>query len=253
MDASTDSPETADLPPPDRVRPAGGETPPVSLVLTLFDEEENVGGVVRDLLDTFRRAAVPLSLILVDNGSRDGTRAIVKRLEEGEPEVQGIYLDDNAGYGGGILAGMNAATDDVLGYMWGDDQVAAEDVIRVYRRLVADKLDVAKARRVRRDDGWKRLIVTKVYNTVTLWWFHIPSIDANGCPKFFTRDAWTRLRASRSDWFLDPEIMIGVADLVMKLGEVDVVARARVKGHSKVKASTVVEFAINLTRARLNL
>jgi glycosyltransferase involved in cell wall biosynthesis len=245
------SPE--DLPPPDRIRPAGSETPPVSLVLTLYDEEDNVAAVAEDLLATFRRADTPLTLILVDNGSRDGTRAIVQELEASEPEIRGVYLDSNAGYGGGILAGMNAATDDILGYMWGDDQVAAEDVIRVYRRLVADQLDIAKARRVQRDDGWKRFLVTKVYNTVTLWWFHIPSIDANGCPKFFTRDAWNRLRPSRTDWFLDPEIMIGVADLVMNLGEVDVVARARTKGKSKVKASTVVEFAINLTRARLNL
>ena len=116
--------------PPDRTRPTGSETPPLSLTIPLYDEEGNVARVVQALLDTFRKAEVPLTLILVDNGSRDGTRAIVQRLEREEPEVRGVYLDKNQGYGGGILAGMETAESPLLGYMWGDGQVGADDVIR---------------------------------------------------------------------------------------------------------------------------
>ncbi len=237
--------------PPDRTRPTGSETPPLSLTIPLYDEEGNVARVVQALLDTFRKAEVPLTLILVDNGSRDGTRAIVQRLEREEPEVRGVYLDKNQGYGGGILAGMETAESPLLGYMWGDGQVGADDVIRVYRRLVSDDVDVAKARRVQRMDGWQRAIVTRVYNTSALWLFHVTSTDANGCPKIFTRDAWERLGPPiSSDWFLDPEIMIGVAEQVMKLAEVDVVARARDFGVSKVGMGTVLEFAVNMMRRR---
>lgn len=224
--------------------------PPVALVVPLYDEEGNVERVARDLLTVFRRARVPLTLLLVDNGSRDGTRVIVQRLEADEPEVEGVYLDRNAGYGGGILAGMDRATTPIVGYLWGDGQVAAEDVLRVYRRLLVDRADLAKARRVQRRDGWRRALVTRVYNTVTLWWFHIPSSDTNGCPKLFRRAAWESLRPASSDWFLDPEIMIAAARQNMALAEVDVVARARDSGASKVGLGTVVEFALNLTRER---
>ena len=237
----------------ERILTRGAEARSVAITLPLYDEEGNVGPVVRDLVGTFATAGVALTVLLVDNGSHDGTRAEIEALAAAHPEVQGVYLDANQGYGGGILAGMAQAPPEaeVVGYMWGDGQVAAEDVIRVYRRLVAEDADLAKARRVERRDGWRRTVVTRVYNTVTLWWFHITSNDANGCPKLFTRDAWAALAPGSTDWFLDPEIMIGVARRGMKLAEVDVVARARDFGASKVGTSTVLEFVVNLTRARL--
>ena len=231
--------------------PADVPDPTLALTIPLYDEEGNVEAVARGLLEAFRTAGVPLTLQLVDNGSSDGTRAIVQRLETEEPEVRGIYLDRNAGYGGGILAGMNAADADVVGYMWGDDQVAAEDVVRVYRRLIVDGADVAKARRVQRIDGWQRAVVTRVYNTATLWLFHITSTDTNGCPKMFRRATWQQLGPRSSDWFLDPEIMIAAARTGLKLAEVDVLARPRTKGVSKVGTGTVLEFLVNLTRAKL--
>ena len=224
--------------------------PSLALAIPLYDEEGNVERVTRELLGTFRTAGVPLTLLLVDNGSRDGTRTLVQRLERDEPEVQGVYLDKNAGYGGGILAGMAEADADIVGYMWGDAQVAADDVIRIYRRLVVDDADLSKARRVQRSDGWQRTIVTRVYNTVTLWLFHVTSSDANGCPKMFRKGAWEQLSPQSTDWFLDPEIMIGAARLGLKKSEVDVLARPRTAGKSKVGTSTVVEFLVNLTREK---
>jgi glycosyltransferase involved in cell wall biosynthesis len=236
---------------PEKNRPTGSERPALSLTIPLYDEEGNVERVVEALLEVFRTAEIPFTLILVDNGSSDGTRAIVQQLERGEAEVRGLYLDKNQGYGGGILAGMAVSDTPVLGYLWGDGQVGAEDVLRVYRRLVADNVDISKARRVQRMDGWQRTLVSRVYNTAALWLFHVTSTDANGCPKIFTREAWEQLGPpTSSDWFLDPEIMIGVAEEVMKLAEVDVVARARDFGVSKVGVRTIIEFAFNMLRRR---
>ena len=236
---------------PDRVVPEADDRPPLTLTVPLFDEEGNVERVTQSLLDTFRRAEVPLTLILVDNGSRDRTREIVQRLEASEAEVRGLYLDENQGYGGGILSGMAEAETELIGYMWGDDQVAATDVIRVYRRLVADNADIAKVRRIQRMDGWRRDLISSVYNTATLWLFHVTSSDTNGCPKIFRRDAWNKLAPQQRDWFLDPEIMIGVAEVGLKLAEVDVQAQARDFGVSKVGFGTVIEFSINLLKRRL--
>jgi glycosyltransferase involved in cell wall biosynthesis len=223
----------------------------LSIAIPLYDEEGNVEHVARELLAVFRRGGVPLRLVLVDNGSRDGTRAQIEALEAKEPEVVGVYLGRNQGYGGGILAGIERCDSDLLGYMWGDGQVAAEDVLRVYRRLVHEGADLAKARRIARDDGPTRAIVTRIYNTANLWLFHIPSTDANGCPKLLRRSAWDRLAPRSKDWFLDPEIMLGAVESGMKIAEVDVRAGARHSGHSKVKGATVFEFAVHMLRRRL--
>ncbi len=224
--------------------------PALTLVVPLLDEEGNVEAVAEDLLYAFRTADIPLTLLLVDNGSKDGTRAKVQALEAKHDDVRGLYLDKNAGYGGGIQAGMAEADTPLLGWMWGDAQIEAGDVVRVYRRLLTDKADLSKARRVQRVDGWQRSVVTRVYNLATLWLFHVPSVDTNGCPKIFTRAAWEELAPKSTDWFLDPEVMIGYGRKGMKLAEVDVLAKPRTKGVSKVGTGTVAEFVVNLLRAR---
>jgi glycosyltransferase involved in cell wall biosynthesis len=224
--------------------------PALTLVLPLLDEEGNIESVADDLLYAFRTADISLTLILVDNGSKDGTRAKVEQLAAKHDSVRGLYLDKNAGYGGGIQAGMAEADTPLLGWMWGDAQIEAGDVVRVYRRLITDKADLSKARRVQRVDGWQRSVVTRVYNLATLWLFHVSSVDTNGCPKIFTRAAWEELAPKSKDWFLDPEVMIGYGRKGMKLAEVDVLAKPRTKGVSKVGTGTVAEFVVNLLRAR---
>jgi glycosyltransferase involved in cell wall biosynthesis len=224
--------------------------PALTLVLPLLDEEGNIESVADDLLYAFRTADISLTLILVDNGSKDGTRAKVEQLAAKHDSIRGLYLDKNAGYGGGIQAGMAEADTPLLGWMWGDAQIEAGDVVRVYRRLITDKADLSKARRVQRVDGWQRSVVTRVYNLATLWLFHVSSVDTNGCPKIFTRAAWEELAPKSKDWFLDPEVMIGYGRKGMKLTEVDVLAKPRTKGVSKVGTGTVAEFVVNLLRAR---
>ncbi len=228
------------------------DVPLLSLSIPLYDEEGNVASVTADILGVFRKAEVPLQLVLVDNGSHDSTRSVVQQLEADNYEVLGVYLASNQGYGGGILAGIAQASPEaeVLGYMWGDGQIEGSDVIRVYRRLVSEKVDVAKARRVERIDGWQRALISRCYNTLTLWLFHITSPDTNGCPKMFTKDCWERLSPKSTDWFLDAEVMIGVAEQGLRHAEVDVVGKARHSGQSKVGTGTVLEFCVNLLRTR---
>ncbi|MBN95472.1 MAG: hypothetical protein CL928_15635, partial [Deltaproteobacteria bacterium] len=236
-----------------RPGPEGGECPSLGLCIPLYNEEGNVEAVARDLLGAFRQASVPLQLVLVDNGSTDDTRKLIGTLAASEPEISGVFLERNRGYGGGILAGMARLGGDreVVGYMWGDGQIGGSDVIRVYRRLVAEKADLAKARRVERVDGWRRAAVSRVYNAMTLWLFHVTSPDTNGCPKLFSRTTWKQLAPHSEDWFLDPEIMIAVASRGLKLAEVDVVARPRTAGVSKVGTGTVLEFCKNIVKVRV--
>jgi glycosyltransferase involved in cell wall biosynthesis len=228
------------------------ESPLLSLAIPLYDEEGNVRSVTADILAVFRNAGVPLQLILVDNGSHDSTRTVVEELEANNAEVYGVYLDQNQGYGGGILAGIAEATPEaeMLGYMWGDGQIEGSDVVRVYRRMVSEQVDLAKARRVERIDGWRRALISRCYNTLTLWLFHITSPDTNGCPKIFTRESWELLNPKSTDWFLDAELMIGVAQKDLRHAEVDVIGKARHSGQSKVGTGTVFEFCINLMRTR---
>ena len=197
-----------------------------------------------DLVETLRAAHIQHTLVLVDNGSTDDTGPRVNGLCA-RYGLRALHLEVNAGYGGGILAGMRQLRTDLVGWTWGDGQVAPEVVVSAYERLVAEGLDLCKARRVERQDGLQRLVVTKTYNTV-MKAFGVHTSDVNGCPKLFRRDAWEALDARSLDWFLDPEVVMKAREQGLRIGEVDAVMRPRAGGASKVKGDTVVQFARHL-------
>ncbi len=225
--------------------------PALSLVIPLFDEEAGVRGVVRSLVGTLDEAGIAFQLVLVDNGSRDGTLGVIQEIARGDPRVEVLHLPSNGGYGGGILAGLRVSRAPVLGYLWGDDQVGHHVVPDLLRRITEQGADLAKARRVIRLDGRHRRALTRVYHTVFPLFFRLPSRDIHGCPKLFTREAFERIAPVSRDWFLDAEVMIRATELGLRISELDVVAYPRATGESHVRWGTVLEFGINLVRFKL--
>jgi len=220
--------------------------PALGLALPLFNEEAVCETVVRDLSQALVDARVPHTLVLVNNGSQDGTGGVVNRLCGQLPNLRAVHLEVNAGYGGGILAGVNQLETPIVGWYWGDGQVGPEVAVACYRLLVAEGLDLVKARRVERQDGSQRLVVSRVYNGLMRAAFSAGTDDVNGCPKLLTRSAWQRLSPRSLDWFLDPEVWLTARELELSTGEVDAVMRPRAGGASKVRGDTLVQFLKHL-------
>lgn len=220
--------------------------PALGLAVPLFDEEACCEEVARDLLGALEAANIPHTLALVNNGSRDGTPAILNRLAVEFDAVLAVHLSENAGYGGGILAGLHRLQTPVVGWCWGDGQVEPAIVVEAFLMLVDQRLDLVKARRTVREDGMQRRIVTRVYNTTMQAAFGLDTSDVNGCPKLMTQRAFDRLQLRSLDWFLDPECLLKASESGLSIGEVDAVMRARSGGASKVRGETITEFLRHL-------
>ena len=96
----------------------------LGLAIPFFNEEAVCEPVVRALSVALIGARIPHTMALVDNGSTDGTARILNRLAVELPNLRVMHLEVNAGYGGGILAGMRQLETPVVGWCWGDGQVA---------------------------------------------------------------------------------------------------------------------------------
>jgi glycosyltransferase involved in cell wall biosynthesis len=233
--------------------PAASTTPAaVSLVMPCYNEEACLRATAGELLDVFERADVPLELVLVDNGSRDSTGAIIDQLiAEGHPVVK-VTVNVNQGYGNGVLEGLKACSAPMVGYLCADGQVAAEEAVLTYQQARAASGPVlAKVRRRFRRDSWRRKMVSVFYNVgmqFLFGWLH--SIDLNASPKVFPRAALASLHLESKDWFLDPELMLKAKPLGLKILERDVEGLPRAGGKSNVRYSTCLQFAKNILRYR---
>jgi glycosyltransferase involved in cell wall biosynthesis len=226
--------------------------PEISLVIPCYNEAESIRNTVTRLVEAFGARRVRLELVLVDNGSTDDTGAIIDKLvAEGMPAVRET-VEDNQGYGYGVLRGLERCRGRFVGVLGADGQVDALDVARLYdvaARARTPKL--VKVRRRFRMDGFTRKVVSIAYNVLAnLAYGGLRSIDINGTPKIFPRAYLSRMRLESRDWFLDPEIMIKAKRLGLDVFEMNVLAHMREGGSSNVRMGTCWEFVKNLLRWR---
>jgi polyisoprenyl-phosphate glycosyltransferase len=103
----------------------------LSLVLPCFNEGPNLPRLIEDYRAAFRNTD-GVEIILVDNGSTDDTRQVVEALRR-DLLFQVVRLEKNAGYGGGIWAGLRSARGEAVGWSHADHQCPAEDVLRAFQ------------------------------------------------------------------------------------------------------------------------
>jgi glycosyltransferase involved in cell wall biosynthesis len=223
----------------------------LGLVIPLLDEVELAGDVAQGIHSVLQSAKIDHTLVLVDNGSTDGTGALIDALAEQLPVIP-VHLQDNAGYGGGILAGLKALQADppqIVGWCWGDGQIRPDVLPPLYRACIKGA-PMAKVVRTERLDGLLRRVVTTGYSRVMLA-IGASHPDVNGCPKLFRQEALAALAPRSTDWFLDAEVVLGALSQDWEIATHPAAMAPRAAGRSKVGAATVLEFAWNLARWRL--
>ncbi|MBO87374.1 MAG: hypothetical protein CL927_18655 [Deltaproteobacteria bacterium] len=219
----------------------------VALSVPLFNEAAVVDDVVRTYAAALTATGLDWSLVLVNNGSHDDTGARVDQWAE-QPGVEALHLNENAGYGGGILAGIRHATrmgaPDFIGWGWGDGQVRP-DVIPSLVDALLRGADIAKVRRVSRRDGWQRRLVTRNYARLNRA-LGTRSPDVNGCPKLMHRRVFEAAQLRSEDWFLDPELLLRAEARGWQVVELPAAMEPRAGGRSKVNWRTALSLGVQV-------
>jgi undecaprenyl-phosphate 4-deoxy-4-formamido-L-arabinose transferase len=137
--------------------------PEISVVVTLFNEDQTTGEVVRRTVSALDALGRPWEVILVDDGSTDGTWEAVEQAHAADTRIRGVRLKRNFGQHPAMHAGLVRAHGDVLVTMDGDLQNAPEDIPKLVA-AVEDGSDVASGRRNARRDSWGRTVPSLLVN-----------------------------------------------------------------------------------------
>ncbi|HZO50000.1 MAG TPA: glycosyltransferase family 2 protein [Gaiellaceae bacterium] len=159
--------------------PGDASRPHVSVVVTLFNEAETVDELVRRSVAALDGLHRPYELVVVDDGSTDGTFAALERLHAADPRVRAVRLKRNFGQHPAMHAGIVRARGEVVVTMDGDLQNPPEDIPRLVEAVEAG-WDVASGRRAVREDTWGRTLPSRLINGMLRRFTGVPIADF-GC------------------------------------------------------------------------
>jgi phenylacetate-CoA ligase len=122
----------------------------LSIIVPCYNEEENLRLLVERFLAILEIFRIRAEIILIDDKSRDRTRAVIQELEASCPAVVGVFHDENRGISGGWRSGLAAARAPLVAITDADLQYAPEDLPRLYQILKreSDEADVVQGWRI---------------------------------------------------------------------------------------------------------
>ncbi len=142
----------------------GAEALRLSAVVPVYNERENVVPLVEELAAELKRIGAPFEILLIDDGSTDGSGEILDRIAGSTPHVRALHLERNRGQSAATAAGFEAARGDYIVTLDADRQNDPGDISRLLEWI--PQYDMVAGYRRERRDSWLRRASSVVANRV---------------------------------------------------------------------------------------
>jgi glycosyltransferase involved in cell wall biosynthesis len=193
----------------------------LSVIVPVYDERNTVAEIVRRM----RSVDIPLDreFILVDDGSRDGTRDVLRQLTDSTVRV--VYHERNRGKGAAIRTGLEQVTGDLVLIQDADLEYDPNDWPKLLAPVMSGKATVVYGSRFtgeRRNMLFLHWVGNRFLSLVTNVLYNTTLSDMETCYKLFDRRVLDnmRLRASRFDF--EPEVTAKVLRRGIRIYEVPI-------------------------------
>src|SRR6516165_1227871 len=124
----------------------------ISVLIPVYDEAAILPELYRELSATLERLPLSAEIIFADDGSRDGSAAVLDGFAETDPRARTLHLSRNFGQTAALMAAIANSTGDVIIPMDGDGQNDPADIPRLLAKL-AEGFDVVSGWRLAREDN----------------------------------------------------------------------------------------------------
>ena len=194
--------------------------PSISTVLPAYNEEENVAEAVSSVIKVMDSITTDYEVIVVDDGSSDGTSRAVEDLMKRYPQVRLIRHPVNRGYGGALRSGFEAARGDLIFFTSSDNQY---DVAEIKRLLpLIEEADIVAGYRAQRQDPIIRRFFAWGWNTLVRLLFGYAARDIDCAFKLFRREVLNRVPLASMGAMIDTELLVGARKRGLRIREVAV-------------------------------
>ena len=164
-----------------------------SVIMPARDEQDSLPGTLRGIYSVFSAAGIPHEMVVVDDGSKDGTWAVLQTLREKEiPTLAPVQNKGANGFGRAVIHGLNHSRGDAVVVMMADASDSPRDAIRYWRLLNDEGYECAFGSRFIKggrivDYPRIKLLVNRLANFFIKALFAIPLNDTTNAFKAYRR------------------------------------------------------------------
>lgn len=169
----------------------------VTVFYPAYNEEENIRETVEKTVHVLPEIADQYEIIVVDDGSKDGTSAIIDQLSKQFSCVRGIRHPQNKGYGGALKTGMYNAKYDIIAFTDSDGQFDFAEIKEFLPHL--QNYDLVIGYRKSRAEGFRRRLNAKAWGMLMRFAFGIDARDIDCAFKVFHRNVLDRISPLESE------------------------------------------------------
>ncbi|MCZ6622873.1 MAG: glycosyltransferase family 2 protein [Deltaproteobacteria bacterium] len=141
----------------------------LSIIIPVYNEEESLEPLIQETSSVLKSLGKSYEIILVDDGSTDGTYPILSRLHKNESRLKVLRLKRNFGQTAAFAAGLAYAQGEVIVAMDGDGQNDPKDIPGLINKLDEGFDLVSGWRHPRQDPLWSRRIPSRIANGLISW------------------------------------------------------------------------------------
>jgi glycosyltransferase involved in cell wall biosynthesis len=222
------------------------------LGLTVFFPAYNDSGTIASMVIAAVRTAARLTadfeVLVINDGSRDGTAEIADELARLYPQVRVVHHPQNRGYGGALRSGFANATKDLIFYTDGDAQYDPREMAQLWEQM-DDGVDLVNGYKISRSDPLHRIVIGRLYHHFVKRLFGLEVRDVDCDFRLMRRSIFERVQLEKSSGVICLEMMKKITDAGFRIVEVPVHHYHRAYGKSQFfNFPRIIRTAIDVLR-----
>ncbi len=177
----------------------------ISVFFPCYNEQDNINGVVEKALAVLEKLKADFEIIIVDDGSRDGTGKIADELAGKKDSVKAVHHLTNLGYGAALQSGFKAATKELVFYTDGDGQFDIKEMPPLLGLM--EQYDIVSCYRLNRQDSLVRKINGWCWTKLVCMLFGMKIRDIDCAFKLYKRVIFDNIELVSTGALIDTEIL----------------------------------------------
>jgi glycosyltransferase involved in cell wall biosynthesis len=204
----------------------------ISAFFPAYNDVGSIGTIVHKMAQILPTVADDYEVVVVNDGSQDGTAELLNRLGHEYPFLKVIHHASNRGYGAALITGFAACSKDLIFYTDGDGQYDVEE-LPLLLSVLKDSIDIVNGYKISRSDPLHRVVLGKAYQLLMrlIFWLNVRDVDCDF--RLFKRSLFGRIELTCDSGVICVEMIKKFQAGGCRMVEVPVHHYSRVSGSSQ--------------------